>query len=251
MNKEKTHIWIGSQNKIDGTYQLPAGGPAPAVNGSPNSGFDMNIEFPQSMPKYSKYTIQVKQFALQNKAQTGQGAAVPNYECPDGTPACTAILYLRGLPYVGNFEQLTGSDLAANSAANGCADCPILTRIALDTGSLGRGTSCVEPKTDQPKITVGRLNGFCTVTAELRDPHDATQHPPQHIVVTPNAAAGNYRTLGNWIALLEIEGVDGCEEYVCPGDANQPIMTNGLNNQNHQGFQNNNKPIKRLNTSFR
>lgn len=253
-NKEKTHIWFGSRNRIAGTYQLPAGGAGVAAGGSPNSGFDLNIQFPQSMPKYSKYTVQIKQFGMRNKQQTQQGAAgtlTPNYECPDGTPASQAVLYLRGLPYIGNFEQCTGSDVVRTGGGNGSTDCPFLTRISLDTGSLGAGSSCVEPKTDQPKIAVGRLNGFCTLTAELRDPLDMSQYPPQHVVVTPNAGGGNFRALGEWIACLEIEGIDGCEEFSCPARDGQPLVTNGLNNQNHQGFQNNNKKITRLNTSFR
>ena len=102
--------------------------------------------------------------------------------------------------------------------------------------SAGIGFGSVEPKTDQPKIVVGRLNGSAFCTVSLRD-----IMTEDIIIATPNAVGGAARPIGNWACLLEVEGVEGFEEFVCPPAHGQPMMTNGMGNQNHIGFQNNNK----------
>ena len=236
MNKRKTHIWFGSRNRLDGSE---------LVTQSPNSAFNFQINFPESMPRYSKYTVQVKQFVLQNVAQTLQGAGVPNYQgAVTGSSVCSCIVDLRGLPYEENFIQRGGAGYVTNN--NNAEGTAVLTRIGLDVGSAGIGFGSVEPKTDQPKIVVGRLNGSAFCSVSLRDIMDE-----DIIVATPDALGGANKPIGRWACLLEIEGVDGYEECIHGAEFSAPINTGGLNNQNHIGFQNNNKPITKLNTSFR
>lgn len=237
MNKRKTHLWFGSRNRIDGSEKVTL---------SPNSAFDFQLNFPESMPRYTKYTVQVKQFVLQNVAQNGQaGNGVPNYEGNvTGQTVCNCVVDLIGLPYEDNFRQNGGAGY--NTLNNNAANSTILTRIGLDVGSAGIGFGSVEPKSDQPKIVVGRLNGSAFCTVSLRDIMSE-----DIIIATPNAVGGAARPIGNWACLLEVEGVEGFEEFVCPPAHGQPMMTNGMGNQNHIGFQNNNKKITQLNTSFR
>lgn len=235
MNKRKTHLWFGSRNRLDGSELVAL---------SPNSGFNFQLNFPESMPRYSKYTIQVKQFVLQNVAQSAQ-IGVPNYEGnTTGESVCSCVVDLRGLPFEDNFIQRGGAGYNANN--NNAENTAILTRIGLDVGSAGIGFGSVEPKTDQPKIVVGRLNGTAFCSVSLRD-----VMTEDIIIATPNALGGAARPIGRWACLLEIEGVDGYEECIHGATHSAPIATNGLNNQNHMGFQNNNKPITKLNPSFR
>lgn len=238
MNKRKTHIWFGSRNRIGGSETLAY---------SPNSSFNLQLNFPESMPRYSKYTVQVKQFVLQNVAQNTQGGApgIPNYESvPTSNTVASCTVNLQGLPYEDNFKQIGGQGYNANN--NNANGTEILTRIGLDVGSAGVGFASVEPKSDQPKIVVGRLNGSAFCTASLRD-----IMTDELIAATPNAIGGVPRAIGNWACCLEIEGVDGYEECIHGAENPAPINTGGINNQNHIGFQNNNKPITKLNTSFR
>jgi len=244
MPKRKVHIWFGSRNRITGSELTVV---------SPNSEFNVQLEFPQDMPKYSKYTVQVKQFSLQNSVNNGPAPGIPNYTDQDGFVVSTAFFRIRGLPYEDNYQMQTGEDHHHHvgplpNPIRGILETPILTRIGLDSGNLGEGTACVEPKTDQPKVVVGRLNGFCVVTCSLRNGMGG--YGRDLILTTPIAVGQPNRQLGPWCCLLEVEGIDGYEEFICPPTASQPIMTNGINNQNHVGFQNNNKKIPRVNTSF-
>ena len=236
MNKRKTHLWFGSRNRIDNSEVVAL---------SPNSAFNLQLNFPESMPRYSKYTLEVKQFVLQNVAQTGQGAGVPNYEGnTTGNSVCSCVVDLRGLPYEENFKQIGGVGYNANN--NNAEGSAYLTRIGLDVGSAGIGFGSVEPKTDNPKVVVGRLNGTAFCSVSLRDIMN-----DDIIIATPNAIGGAARPIGSWVCCLEIEGVDGYEECIHGAEHSAPIATNGLNNQNHMGFQNNNKRITQLNPSFR
>ena len=216
-NKRKAHIWISSLTQgIPGSVELA---------GSPGSSqlYDINIS-PDSMPAYSKYTVQIKMFQL-NPVNTAAAGAVPvwlqPYMSEVGTYVQGCFIDIEGLPVEMNYLPDT---LQRLGTAFGAFD-----------GSYSHAGYCATTSPDQPKIVCGRgIIGNNQIRISILD-----QATFELVLGSTAAAPNNFIALPTFGMCLEVEGVDGFEDPVRHGLTLGANPTSGLGSGNHQGFTDN------------
>ncbi len=219
-NKRKAHIWISSL-----TQGVPGSG---ELAGSPGSSqlYDIKI-LPDSMPKYSKYTIQVKMFQI-NPVNTAAPGAAPVFLQPymneDGGYVQGCFIDIEGLPVEMNY--LPDTLLAAQARNNQ----RLGTAFGAFDGSYSHAGYCGTTSPNQPKIVVGRgILGNNQIRISILD--QAT-----FSLVQGRTGGAGQIALPNWAMCLEVEGVDGFEDEPRLQNTLGANPTNGLGSGYHQDF---------------
>lgn len=214
--QEKLHLWISANDRMAGSETLAA---------SPNSEFLVQVVFPQEMPQYSRYTVQVKQFALMgdtgniNSVNRATGAVVANNP--------VAFIRCAGLPLCYNLET-TNSRPGVAGGGQLMENSTLLTRF--DTFFADARDQCaIEPLTT-PKIVCNRLNGNIQLKVALEDIRG-------NLLCGTGSALGAITNLPQWFMMLEICGVQGYadEPYRIPPPP-PAVVTMGVNTSNQAGF---------------
>jgi hypothetical protein len=234
-NKRKAHIWISSLTQgIPGSVELP---------GSPGSSqlYDINIQ-PDSMPGYSKYTVQIKMFQL-NPVNTAATPLLPpvfaqSYMSEIGTYVQGCFIDIEGFPVEMNYLPDT---IQANQERNNQR---LGHAFGAFDGSYSHAGYCATTSPDQPKIVVTReILGNNQVRISIID-----QATFELVLGSTAAAPANFIALPTWGMCLEVEGVDGFEDDPRSQYMKQPNPTNGINTMNHSGFQDSykKKPFRQI-----
>jgi hypothetical protein len=233
-NKRKAHVWISSLvNAIPGSAFY-------ATSPSSSSLYNINIQ-PESMPGYSKYTVQVKLFQL-NPLNTVAGvpgvAAYVDFQTADNKQwAHGCFIEIEGLPSEMNYvpDILTPTAGVATRANQRMGHIV----AAFDSGYSSLGyVGDVRP--DQPKIVVTRqILGNNQLRIEIID--QASFELVVGVAGVPLGAGiptpPPITALPAWGMCLEIEGVDGFEDEPRHQFPKQPNPTNGQGTAFQSGFQ--------------
>lgn len=210
--QEKLHLWISSNDRIQGSETLPT---------SANSEFLVQVVFPEDMPQYSRYTVQVKQFALMG--DTGNIGSVNRNTGATVANNPVGFVRVRGLPLQYNLET-------QNNAIGGqqMVLSTLLTRF--DTFFASARDQCaIEPLTT-PKIVCNRLNGNIQLKCALEDIRG-------NLLCGTGSAPGAITNLPQWVMMLEICGVQGYEDEPFRNNKAEPaVVTMGINTSNNAGF---------------
>ena len=226
-NKRRAHIWISSLTQgIPGSVEFPGSAGSSQL-------YDINIS-PDSMPKYSKYTVQIKMFQL-NPVNVSALGAVPAWGQPymttDGAYVQGIFIDIEGLPVEMNYLPDTiQADQARNNQRLG-------TAFGACDGSYSHAGYCATTSPDQPKIVCGRgIIGNNQIRISILD-----QATFGLVMGRTAATAGGVLALPVFGMLLEVEGVDGFEDEPRLQGGLGANPTNGLGTGNQQSFKDNYK----------
>lgn len=260
-NKRVAHIWLVSQLGMPGTARQVE---------SPASSQLYEFNLPEvEMPKYSKYTLQVKQFQmlpniLYDPATSAYGlepappavlpAATPLYVNAGGitVPAGAriqskgAFIQFEGDPfelnYVPNVNH-TGAPPAnpPNPFGRGVERLG-RTVMAFDTTAAANGLCSTERPTNPKIVCNSSILGHNAIRVDIVDQlyFELVIGAPQVPVVIPNPGSP-IRPLPPWGMCIEIEGIDGYEEFDMPMARPEPLPTGGINTMFQSGFHDSNK----------
>jgi hypothetical protein len=231
-NKRKAHVWISSlANAVPGSATW-------TTSPSSSSLYNINIQ-PESMPGYSKYTVQVKLFQINplNTAAPGAPgvAAYADFQTVTNKQwASGCFIEIEGLPSEMNYvpDILTPTVGVATRANQRMGHIV----AAFDSGYSSLGyVGDVRP--DQPKIVVTRqILGNNQLRIEIID--QASFELVVGVAAAPAVPTANPTTaLPAWGMCLEIEGVDGFEDEPRHQFMKQPNPTNGQGTAFQSGFQ--------------
>jgi hypothetical protein len=245
INKRKIHVWISSfLHSVAGSGIIPAGQNGVAVPGAISRATSAlyNLIVPLAgAPAYSKYTVQVKQFALdKNLTAAGANRDVENQLnqtvaagaiCIDGlplalmgTPQFNTTAVEAGVPAVPvppHPQQLPQSQ---SEVAFG------KIMAVFDVDPTGNGAPALANDPSNPKVVVERnILGENQIRIEIRDA--INMEYCYGGIFAAGAAA-----LPDWTMCLEIEGLDGFEEFPVARRGAQPNPTNGMGTGNQAGF---------------
>lgn len=232
-NKRKAHVWISSLTQgVPGSAEIPA---------SPFSSqlYDIKID-PTGMPKYSKYTVQVKNFQI-NPVNTA--AFTPNtapiwtqqYVDEDGLAVQGAFIDIEGLPVELNYlpDTLEAAQARSNQRLG--------TAFASFDGAYSHAGYCGTTSPDQPKIVVGRGilgNNQIRISILSQSTFGLVIGRKAH---GAGAGAVVALPLPTFAMCLEIEGVDGFEDEPRHQFTLGANPTNGLGTGYQQNFQDDHK----------
>lgn len=222
-NKRTAHIWLSSLlNGVPGSVELA---------GSPGSSqlYDINIS-PDSMPKYSKYTVQIKMFQI-NPVNTAAVGAAPVWLQPymneDGGYVQGCFIDIEGLPVEMNYLPDT---LQAAQARNNQR---LGTAFGSFDGSYSHAGYCGTTQPNQPKIVVGRgIIGMNQIRISILDQNTFSLVLGRH-----NTVGAGQLPLPTFGMCLEVEGVDGFEDEPRLQNTLGANPTNGMGTGYQQGFQ--------------
>jgi hypothetical protein len=252
-NKRVAHVWFTSQLGEGFTATVPT---------SPASDQEYQFNLPEvEMPKYSKYTIKVNKFCLlPNYVYDPAAIAYGMEPLPANASPIMVLngpLSTQGIPAgvninsFGCFVEMTGDPFELNYIPNGDA-------VALGLGpgqGLGRGVEqtgrvlcgfdatavgnglCALTTYENPKIVVSNgILGHNSVRIKIID-----QAYFETVVGDVERGGNPIRPLPPWTMCLEIEGIDGFEEFDMPAPQPKPIPTGGINTMFQSGFHDSNK----------
>tara|TARA_R110000822_G_scaffold112325_6_gene243247 strand:+ start:1138 stop:1977 length:840 start_codon:yes stop_codon:yes gene_type:complete len=258
-NKRVAHIWLVSQLGMPGTARQAE---------SPASSQLYEFNLPEvEMPKYTKYTLQVKQFQMlpnhpYDPAAGAYGlepvaAAQPLMVNAGGTTVPPgAIIQSKGA-----FIQFEGDPFELNYVPNqnhtGAA--PVnppnpfgrgverlgRTVMPFDTTASGSGLCSTERPTNPKIVCNNSILGHNAIRVDIVDQlyfelvigdvaRAAVPGPPA-------IPAHGIRPLPPWGMCIEIEGIDGFEEFDMPMARPEPLPTGGINTMFQSGFHDSNK----------
>ena len=222
-NKPKGYIWLSSNCNFFN----------PSYAGSPGSSATYRTDLGLSlMPKYSKYTICLKQFQLDanNTAALGAVAAFTDLRDEDQNRVFSCAVCITGLP---REKSTVGFPNDQAIAANAIMQTHLQNAFLLFDGSnSGNGYSSTERPTTPKFVVSNAILGPQELRVDIRS-------TITWALVSGgwNGALGiGFRALPNWTMCLEVEGIDGYEEFPMSIPRAPPIMTNGVNTTNQAGF---------------
>jgi len=250
-NKRVAHIWLTSQLGEQHTANIVE---------SPASDQEYQFNLPEvEMPKYSKYTLKVNKFCmmpnyLYDPAVSAYGleplpANASSLMCMNGTDSIPAGVNIHSF---GCFVEMIGDPFELNYVPNSEAvalgvgaepssrGADIAGRVicGFDATAVGNGL-CALTTYENPKLVCNSsILGHNQVRIKIID-----QAYFEPVVGDVARAAGPtpIRPLPPWTMCLEIEGIDGYEEFPMPAPQAKPISTGGINTMFQSGFHDTNK----------
>lgn len=237
-NKRVAHIWLSSQLGEPLTQDIPE---------SPASSQVYQFNLPEvEMPKYTKYTLKVNKFQMGPNHPYDITASVYGL-APLNPPVPLKISIAGGLDIAsfGCFLEMIGDPFELNYSPNAeavglgvgpepssrGADVAARAICGFDATASGNGLS-TQSTYENPKIVVnGSILGHNAVRIRVVD-----QAYFETVIGDIPRAGRGISPLPPWTMCLEVEGVDGFEEFDMAAPPAAPLVTNGMNTMNHAGF---------------
>ena len=224
-NKPKGYMWLSSTTNFFNPFN--AATPASSATYRTNLGMS-------EMPKYSKYTICVKQFQLDaNNTVAAPGvAAFTDLRDEDGNRVFSCAVCIAGLPREKNTIGQP-NHVIATAAANAIRQTHLENAYLLfDGANSANGYSSTERPTTPKYVVSNAILGPQEIQVSIRSTIGW-----KLVSGGWNVGAGiGLRALPNWTMCLEVEGIDGFEEFAMSIPRAPPLMTNGVNTANQAGF---------------
>ncbi len=245
-NKRVAHIWLSSQLGEPFTQD---------INESPASSQVYQFNLPEvEMPKYTKYTLKVNKFQMMPNHPYDIATSVYGL-APLNPPVPLKIATAGGFDIAsfGCFIEMIGDPFELNYSPNAEAvglgvgpqpssrgtDVAARAICGFDATAVGNGL-CAQSTYENPKIVCNNsILGHNAVRIRIVD----QSYFETVIGDIPRAGppARGISPLPPWTMCIEIEGIDGYEEFDMEAPRPAPLPTNGINTMNHSGFHDSNK----------